>query len=978
MSTYQSWISSYHDYSINPNSCSYYSIEDFNQKFKPNKKFFLLNFNIRSFNSNFDDFACFVSQLAIQPDAIVLTETWFTGQFSSSITGYTGYHCNRNFDCLKAGGGISIYMRNTVKSKITVETEISSTEIELMHIKMTEDKQKTTHILGIYRPPNTSLIDAYLQKLDEVLERIPVTHRIIISGDLNINGLCFNNPTVNFMDTMKTYNMIPHVLLPTRPNRDGFNATQIDHILSNIPTPIQGGVFDGIFITDHFPNFALIPLEYSNNKVKKTFRDHSETCINTLIDRITNFVLFFPLLTATLDFNSKFNLFYDEMLRIYKSSCPLRTKTLSINNIQKPWITRNLKIKIARKHYLFKRYKKGVISYTTFNNFKIETEKLLKTAKRDYFFNKFATSNGDSRAMWKITNNLLGNNIKPPTTFSIEHAGQLIDNDKKISEIFNSYFIDVGSNLANGINITDTHPISYLGPRNNCTFLFDFTDQDEVFNLIQGFQNKSCSPNNLPIFIIKKVSHIIAPIIADLFNESVTSGLFPDKLKVGRVIPIYKSGVRTHVSNYRPITTLSVFSKVFEKLVHRRLVSFLERYNILNKNQFGFQKGKSTSDAILEYLDNANDAINNKNVLLSVFLDFSKAFDTISFDILLAKMDHYGLRGVIKSWLKSYLYDRRQYVEIGEYNSMTLNTIMGVPQGSTLGPLLFLVYIADMQRALDKMLVIHYADDSTLYLRYSKNQDVSNLINIELQSLSNWLSANKLFLNIQKTKYMIVHNRSDPVDLNICIGNSAVQRTDEHKFLGVYLDQRLTFASHTSKICSKIARNIGIIRKISFNAPCYVLRKLHYAFIHSQYTYAITAYGSATVSVTKKLSNLVEKSLKLVLGVRRITLDLCKHKKIFNFPLAHQFFVLIKMHQILANNSHQYFFEKIQNTQIRHSHNTRFINNLQLTIPLMRFTKCQNSFIYTGLQFWNKLPTSLRVVINENSFKTKLKRYLLS
>ena len=108
MSTYQSWISSYHDFSINPNSCSYYSIEDFNQKFKPNKKFFLLNFNIRSFNSNFDDFACFVSQLAIQPDAIVLTETWFTGQFSSSITGYTGYHCNRNFDCLNAGGGISI------------------------------------------------------------------------------------------------------------------------------------------------------------------------------------------------------------------------------------------------------------------------------------------------------------------------------------------------------------------------------------------------------------------------------------------------------------------------------------------------------------------------------------------------------------------------------------------------------------------------------------------------------------------------------------------------------------------------------------------------------------------------------------------------------------------------------------------------------------------------------------------------------
>ena len=177
--------------------------------------------------------------------------------------------------------------------------------------------------------------------------------------------------------------------------------------------------------------------------------------------------------------------------------------------------------------------------------------------------------------------------------------------------------------------------------------------------------------NNIPIFVLKKIAHIIAPLLSDLFNDSIKYGTFPEKLKIGRVIPIHKSGSHKNITNYRPITTLSVFSKIFEKLVHKRLSKFISKYNLINDNQFGFLKNKNTSDAILEFLDNLYDSLNNNQLHLALYLDFSKAFDTVNHDILMSKLFHMGFRNEIYSWLKSYLSNRRQFVAINDNISKT-------------------------------------------------------------------------------------------------------------------------------------------------------------------------------------------------------------------------------------------------------------------------------------------------------------------
>ena len=960
------------------NSCFNFDAETFND-IQFSNFIFLMNYNIRSFNSNFNEFSLFLNQLQTLPDVIILTETWFMGSNHDSIEGYHGYHCNRNPDYSGNGGGISVFIKKTLKCKIYVELCENLPEIEVLHLRLNINTSDNYHIIAVYRPPNGMLINKYFEKIDSILDKISVRGKVLLAGDLNINGLCNNNLTNNLKDIMASYSLASHISLPTRPNADGLNGTQIDHIWSNIEQITISGVFNtNVTKSDHFPSFIVFPTSIQKSKIKLTFRDHSETCLSNLINEIATLNSSFIEATIHMDYNDKFNFFLDKVTESYNNSCPLRTKILNSGKIIKPWIDNTICNKIKRKHYLFKRYKLGAISFHTYNNFKLKTEKDIITAKRNYFQTKFADYRGDSKNTWKFTNKLLNKNTKTSqNNFSLLENNNTIQDEKLISEIMNSYFIDVGHNLAQGIQSTNTDPLTYLPDRIRNSFLFSPTDADEICLLVSKFKNKRTSVDKLPIHVLKVIIPILAPILAQLFNESVTTGTFPEGLKTGCVIPLHKSGSHSIKSNFRPITTLSVFSKIFEKLVHTRMISFIKKYKILPDNQFGFQANKCTSDAILEFLDYGYETLNKSKHLLAIFLDFSKAFDTISIGILLKKLEHYGFRNNINLWLNSYLTNRKQFVKINQTTSNTLITKMGVPQGSTLGPLLFILYMSDMKQALDNMKVLHFADDSTLYLDVDKNNTNTTLINRDLESLNDWLSANKLFLNIDKTKYMIIHNRGRPQGINLNIGGSQVNRCEVHKFLGVFIDDQLNFKKHVESLNAKISRNLGILRKIKIFVPLSVLKNIFYALINSHYTYAITAYGFTNSIQLSRLTRLIDRSIKLILDMEHFSLENCKRNKILNFQLALDFFTLIKIQKILFTETHNYFTDKLNNYQIHHTANTRRLYQAHLTIPLMHFTKCQNAFIYQGSHSWNKLPLQLREITSSRKFKNKLKIHLL-
>ena len=292
-----------------------------------------------------------------------------------------------------------------------------------------------------------------------------------------------------------------------------------------------------------------------------------------------------------------------------------------------------------------------------------------------------------------------------------------------------------------------------------------------------------------------------------------------------------------------------------------------------------------------------------------------------------------GFRGPIHSWLASFLTDRYQYVEVGGSVSCSLPISIGVPQGSTLGPLLFILYINDMMNSLINMKIIHFADDSTLHAMFPKNTNISAMVNDELSSINKWLNVNKLCLNVDKTKYMLFSIKDKPPDMNLCIGSTLIGRTNVHKFLGVHIDDKITFSDHITKLCSKISRGIGMLRRLKYSVPNDVIKQLYFAFIHSHYTYAINSYQSAYQNQTHKLKNLINKALKLILNTSSSSDLHLKENSIMNFDMSVEYFCCINMFKILKTNAHPFFMNRITSFQIEHEHGTRAASLEHVNLP---------------------------------------------
>ena len=385
----------YNSFNINNGSCTGFSPEHFNNKFSSSaRKLFLLNFNIRSFNTNFDDFAVFLEDLFRLPDLIILTETWNSDEKSAEISGFKSFHCNRPPD--KRGGGVSIFINNELDAKSMIISKESLPDLEYLHVKLILNNASNPvsfDILGIYHPPNPNLLSSFLDNIDSVLNSLNNNTKKILAGDFNICGLS-NNPTSNqLFNVMRSYSLMPHISRITRPNYHG-QSTGIDHIWSNFGFNFESGIFDDIIISDHRIAFVMLPLQFEKTKLKSRFRNHSEQCIKTLFDGLTNFNLFFPLLSANLDYDKKFDLFFNELERLYKKSCPIKVKELGIKNVKKPWISSEIIRMIKYKHILFRRSKIGEIPYADFKNYQTNLNKTIKTAKQNYFRHKYQNCHG--------------------------------------------------------------------------------------------------------------------------------------------------------------------------------------------------------------------------------------------------------------------------------------------------------------------------------------------------------------------------------------------------------------------------------------------------------------------------------------------------------------------------------------------------------------------------------------------------------
>lgn len=812
-------------------------------------------------------------------------------------------------------------------------------------------------IVTVYRSPDASL-QCFFGKLQCLLDTISQENcTIFLAGDFNIDIAKNDDQCSEFLSLMACYGLRPNFQDYTRITHR--SKSIIDNIFSNTED-LKSEILDN-HISDH--TAQKVSFYTQVNK-------HNSTCTLRRIFSVENKLLFKEKLQEADwtrvfehegdDVDQQWQVFMHIFTTAFDACFPLtrvKNKARRHHFYSSPQIAeckRILDVLLVLKNS-DDNFKKA------YNELKIQYDKLLIKGRSQYY-DQLIKSGNQSKGTWQVVNSILG---RKKVKGEIEVSGNLND----VANDFNKYLTGVADSLLSVGNFDSLNNPTVNIVRNCKTFFLTPVNVRELVEVVAGLKNTmSSGSDSVPTSLLKCCIYEISEPLCSIINNSFVQGKFPKQLKMAVVIPVYKKGDRSLLENYRPISLLSSFSKVFEMTMCHRIVHFFNACNLFSTSQNGYLKGKSIDTAMFSFTQFILNSLEERCIPLGIFLDLSRAYDCVNHEILLEKLERYGIRGSALHWLRSYLLNRTQTVSLQkdkiQYRSKPDTLKHGIPQGSIAGPLLFVIYINDLANTFEdpEDMIVNYADDTNMIVKSGYFTDLAIKASDSLCRITNWFNENKLTLNKEKTKLILFKTNqagfNTPSTINIC--NQKLNLDSSTRFLGIEIDEFLRWSDHVEKVNNRLNSACYSIRVLKKYVELTTLKTVYFANCQSVIKFGILTWGSspdwARIFVSQK--NIIRTMLGL--SYRQSCRGHFRSLKIFTVTALYIYECLI----FLRKNMH--IFEQCrQGINV----NTRAKD---LKYPVHRLTLYERGTYYRCIKFYNKLPDNLKTMKSIREFK----RYL--